>query len=106
MFDIGFWELVVIGVVALVVFGPERLPQFARRAGYWIGRLRRQVGNLRNEIEREIALDEMRKTQSSIEEPLSDLSRDIRRTTASLDQSIDLSGATKPSAPDESQKSN
>ena len=79
MFEIGFWELVVICVIALVVFGPVKLPQFARRAGYWIGRIRRQVNDVRNEIEREIAMDEMRRQRDKLTAPLQDLANDIRR---------------------------
>lgn len=79
MFDIGFWELVVVAVIALVVFGPEKLPQFARRAGYWIGRIRRQVNDVRSEIEREIAFDEMRRAREKLEAPLSALAEDIEK---------------------------
>ena len=82
MFDIGFWEIVVIGVVALIVFGPERLPLFARRAGYWIGRIRRQVNQLRSEIEHEIAIDEIKQARAGLEAPMSGLAEDIRRATA------------------------
>lgn len=81
MFDIGFWELVVIAVIALVVFGPEKLPQFARRAGYWIGRIRRQVNDVRSEIEREIAFDEMRRAREKMESPLKALASDIEKAT-------------------------
>jgi sec-independent protein translocase protein TatB len=79
MFEIGFWELVLIGAIALVVFGPDKLPQFARRAGYWIGRVRRQVNDVRNEIEREIAMDELRRQRDKLAAPLHDLANDIRR---------------------------
>ncbi|MEZ5445968.1 MAG: Sec-independent protein translocase protein TatB [Gammaproteobacteria bacterium] len=81
MFDIGFWELVVIAVIALVVFGPEKLPQFARRAGYWIGRIRRQVNDVRSEIEREIAFDEMRRAREKLEAPLNALAGDLEKAT-------------------------
>jgi len=82
MFDIGFWELFAIGVVALIVFGPERLPQLARKAGYWIGRARRQLNEIRGEIEREIALDEMRRAREKIEAPLNELTNDIRSASS------------------------
>ena len=61
MFDIGFWELLVIGVVALLVIGPERLPKVARTAGLWVGRARRFVGTVKADIDREIAADELKK---------------------------------------------
>lgn len=54
MFDIGFWELVVIAVVALLVVGPERLPQLVRDAGRWLRAARRLIAEARYEIEREL----------------------------------------------------
>lgn len=53
MFDVGFWELVLLGVIALVVLGPERLPQVARTAGRWVGRARSYASNLTDELERQ-----------------------------------------------------
>jgi len=61
MFDIGFWELAVIGVVALLVVGPERLPGLARTTGHWVGRARRFVSGVKADIDREIAADELKK---------------------------------------------
>ena len=61
MFDIGFWELCLIGVVALLILGPERLPVAARTAGLWLAKARQMVGNVKNEIDRELQLDEVRK---------------------------------------------
>jgi len=60
MFDIGFWEICIIGVIALIVFGPEKLPGAARTAGLWIGRIRRMVTTVRQEVDRELQLQEMR----------------------------------------------
>jgi sec-independent protein translocase protein TatB len=60
MFDIGFWELVLIGVIALLVIGPERLPRVARTAGLWIGRARRTLGSVKSEIDRELKAQELR----------------------------------------------
>lgn len=60
MFDVGFWELVLIGVVALLVVGPERLPKLARTAGLWIGRGRRMLSNVKAEIDRELKAEELR----------------------------------------------
>jgi sec-independent protein translocase protein TatB len=61
MFDVGFFELVLIGVVALVVLGPEKLPGAIRTASLWIGRLRRSFNNIKQDIEREIGADEIRR---------------------------------------------
>ena len=61
MFDIGFWEIALIGVIALLVVGPERLPALARNVGLWVGRMRRYVAHVRDDIEREINAEEVRK---------------------------------------------
>ncbi|MBI5936863.1 MAG: twin-arginine translocase subunit TatB [Betaproteobacteria bacterium] len=68
MFDIGFSELLVIGVVALIVIGPERLPKVARTAGSLIGRLNRYVSQVKQDVERDIQLDELRKAQKEMQE--------------------------------------
>ena len=60
MFDVGFWELALIGLVMLVVVGPERLPKFARTAGLWLGRGRRMLSSVKAEIDREIKADELK----------------------------------------------
>lgn len=53
MFDIGFVEMLVIGVLGLLVLGPERLPRVARTVGHWVGRARATFNNIRDELERE-----------------------------------------------------
>ena len=63
MFDIGFSEIVVIAVVALIVIGPERLPKAARTLGHLFGRLQRYVNDVKSDINREMELDELRKLQ-------------------------------------------
>lgn len=68
MFDIGFSELLVIGVVALLVLGPERLPKVARTAGHLLGRLQRYVSDVKSDISREMQLEELRKLQSQIQQ--------------------------------------
>jgi len=60
MFDIGFWELIVIAVVALLVIGPERLPKVARIAGLWVGRARRTLSSVKAEIDRELKAEELK----------------------------------------------
>lgn len=67
MFDIGFSELLVIGVAALVVLGPERLPRLARDVGRWVGRARHYVNRVRDEIDREVELGELRRLRDEIE---------------------------------------
>jgi sec-independent protein translocase protein TatB len=59
MFDIGFSELLVIALVALIVFGPKRLPEMARTAGHWMGRLRRFMENVKQDLDRELNTEEL-----------------------------------------------
>jgi sec-independent protein translocase protein TatB len=66
MFDIGFWELVIITIIALIVVGPERLPKFARDAGHFISKVRRFVHNAKKELEKELHLDEVNNLQDDI----------------------------------------
>ena len=61
MFDIGFSEMIVIAVIALIVLGPEKLPRVARTAGHLLGRMQRYVNDVKADINREIELDELRK---------------------------------------------
>ncbi len=60
MFDVGFWELVLIAVVALVVVGPEKLPRLARITGLWLGRANAQLQTIKNEISAELRAEELK----------------------------------------------
>ena len=82
MFDIGFWELALIGVVALLVVGPDRLPGLARTVGLWVGRIRRYVSAVRDDIEREIQADELKKMleKSNDLNPLQDIVEETTNT--------------------------
>ncbi len=68
MFDIGFSELVVVGVVALVVLGPERLPKVARTAGHLFGRLQRYVATVKADLNREMEFSELAKVKQEVQE--------------------------------------
>ena len=61
MFGISFGELLLVGLVALLVLGPERLPGAARTSGLWVGRLKRSFNTIKDEVEREIGADEIRR---------------------------------------------
>jgi len=82
MFDIGFSELVLVGVVALVVLGPDRLPGAVRTAGLWIGRLKRSFLSIKQDIEREIGADEIRRQLHN--EQILDLEREMQAMKQSL----------------------
>lgn len=77
MFDIGFTELLVIGVVALLVVGPERLPKVARTAGHLFGRFQRYVTTVKADIGREMELDELRKAGQNFKESIEQAARGV-----------------------------
>jgi sec-independent protein translocase protein TatB len=79
MFDIGFSELLLIGVVALVVIGPERLPRVARTVGHLLGRLQRYVNDVKADISREMQLDELKRLQAQVAESARELEQNIRQ---------------------------
>lgn len=62
MFEIGFWELVMVGVVALLVVGPEQLPGLARKAGFWLGKARRMIAEVKADVDRELHLEEIKQS--------------------------------------------
>jgi sec-independent protein translocase protein TatB len=88
MFDIGFSELMVIAVIALVVIGPERLPRVARTLGHLAGRLQRYVSDVKSDINREIELDELRKMRDSMKEAASSFEGSVRSGLASAESEI------------------
>lgn len=79
MFDIGFSELMVIGVVALIVIGPERLPKVARTLGHLLGRAQRYVNDVKSDINREIQLDELKKLQTQVTDSARALEDSVRK---------------------------
>jgi sec-independent protein translocase protein TatB len=85
MFDIGFTELLVIGVVALLVVGPERLPKVARTAGHLYGRLQRYVSTVRSDISREMQLDEMRRVGQGFKESMESVTAEVQQQATIVD---------------------
>ncbi len=84
MFDFGFWELVLIAVVALLVVGPERLPGVARQAGLWVGKARRFMSSVRSDIEREIQAEELKKVLNQQQNELKELKGMLMETQADV----------------------
>jgi sec-independent protein translocase protein TatB len=93
MFDIGFSELMVIGVVALIVIGPEKLPRVARTVGHLAGRLQRYVSDVKADINREIELEELRKMRDSMQQAASNLESTVQtemnKTETDLNKSVE-----------------
>lgn len=81
MFDIGFWELTIIFVVALLVLGPERLPAVARTAGRWMDKARRTVAAFRADVERELATEDLRKS-TDVTSELKDLKEELEESVS------------------------
>lgn len=82
MFDIGISELLMIGIVALVVLGPERLPKAARFAGLWVRRARAQWYSVKGELEREMAAEELQRSLRETREAAKDIASQVRDTEA------------------------
>ncbi len=104
MFDVGFSELLIIAVVALIVLGPERLPKAARFAGLWVRKARAQWYAVKSELEFELAQDEMKKhlheVENSIKAPVLALQEDIQHVSAELEKSVNTEPGSE-SKPDE-----
>ena len=88
MFDIGFSEIVVIGVVALIVIGPERLPKVARTLGHMFGRLQRYVNEVKADINREMELDELRKLQTEVQSAARDIEQSVTQATRDMESGV------------------
>jgi len=110
MFDIGFWELILIAVVALLVIGPERLPKVARIAGLWMGRARRTLASVKEEIDRELKAQELKEIlekqaranplESILEEPKPDPQPSARKPGVDSTPREDAAGRRDPEGKD------
>jgi sec-independent protein translocase protein TatB len=103
MFDVGFSELVVIGVVALVVIGPERLPKVARTAGHLFGRFQRYVSTVKADIQREMDTEELGKLKSefqdaarSVEAGMKEQMQSVEAEAHVMQQSLEQSAPAQP----------
>ncbi len=88
MFDIGFTELMVIAVVALIVIGPERLPKVARTVGLLFGRMQRYVNDVKADISREMALDDLRKLQANIQDTANSLEQSMKQEVGAVESDL------------------
>lgn len=89
MFDIGFSELVLTGIVALVIFGPEELPRVARTAGHLLGRLRRYVADVKSDISREMEASEMKNLVADVQESARVFQNSVHEQATSFKASFD-----------------
>ena len=104
MFDIGFSELLVIGVVALVVIGPERLPRVARTLGHLFGRLQRYVSQVKSDINQEMDLSELKRAKSEFESAAQTFRQEVESGAAQTEREIqgvqsEVDRALAPEAP-------
>lgn len=99
MFEIGFTELMLVGVVALLVLGPERLPKAAGTAGRWIGQAKRTMNGIKAQIEREMDAEQLRKELD--QQPLRQLEQQLRdgiRLEHTPDEGVESVSATARAA--------
>lgn len=103
MFDVGFSELLIIAVVALIVLGPERLPKAARFAGLWVRKARSQWYAVKSELEFELAQEEMKKhlqdVENSIKAPVLELQDNLQQAQAEIENTVSLEFEAEPHAP-------
>ena len=122
MFDVGFSEMLMIGIVALVVIGPERLPKVARTVGLLLGRMRRYVSDVKADLHREMQLEELKQLRDEMQDSAREFERSMTSgiqsiehtvqvavsdesptpvaNTASVEKSVELpAGADKPATP-------
>jgi sec-independent protein translocase protein TatB len=97
MIDLGLSKLAMIGVVALVVIGPEKLPRVARMAGTLYGRAQRYINQVKAEVSREIEIDELRKMHKDVKDAASDVEQSIHKSVSDTEKDIAgiWSGANK-----------
>ena len=98
MFDISFTEIMVIAVVALVVVGPERLPKVARTLGHLLGRVRRYVSNVKNDIQREMEVEELNELHTSVQKVANSFENSVLDEVSERKVAGDHNTATTPAS--------
>jgi len=103
MFDVGFSELILLGIVALVVLGPEKLPHAARMAGAWLGRIRRTVIDIQAEIEKEVSAAELKQRMNDeiarLKAATEPVEQEIKAVENTIHQQIHDASQTVDAAP-------
>ena len=94
MFDIGFSEMGIIAVVALIVLGPERLPKVARQAGEWLGKLQRYVSDVKSDINRQMELEELRRMQAEVQKAASGIESAVKSAVDETQAQFDSIAST------------
>ncbi|PLC50225.1 twin-arginine translocase subunit TatB [Pollutimonas subterranea] len=89
MFDVSFSELLLIGVIALIVIGPERLPKVARTLGHLVGRAQRYVSDVKTDIQREINLDELTSLKGQMDDAAKSVKQSMEDASESLRKPLD-----------------
>ena len=87
MIDLGLSKMVMIGAVALIVIGPEKLPTVARTVGNWIGKAQRYVSDVKAEVSRSMELEELKKMKSTVEDAAKDVSQSIHTSSQDFEKS-------------------
>lgn len=87
MFDIGVTKIAIIGAIALIVIGPEKLPALAKTLGTLLGRARRYVADVKDEVNRSMDLDELRKMRDTVEEAARDVEDSIQTSASDFEKS-------------------
>ena len=109
MFDIGFFELILVAIVGLIVIGPERLPDTVRTVALWIGRLKRSLRETRQELEQQIGADDIRRQlhNEDVMRSLSDAKNNIEQTLNNPMESLGahIDDQTSPSEPEQAHDS-
>jgi sec-independent protein translocase protein TatB len=97
MFDISFTEILVIAVVGLVVIGPERLPKVARTLGHLFGRAQRYANDVKNDIQREMELEELKKWKASVEGAARSIEDSVQKEMTQFQDVMETEAEPKPS---------
>ncbi len=106
MFDISFTEILIVSIVALIVIGPEKLPQVARTIGHLFGRGRRYVASVKNDIHNEIRLEELKNLRTSMQETTQSIQDSVRQEMDQIKTATDSESLTQTPPPTPAEDSN